>query len=476
MTISPDTVLAKIEGLQAWAYRHVGRDPAKIPGELNTMRSRKPPDIANSHAAPDTLEIETDVRKLAHMDEVHRLWRTTKYQDPIILSAIGVPFERVLAAAKAVEPPPMPLLKNPKAYEKRTYLHTRPLLSTVPVGLLNGFAIRDHRGEYGIVLQEGLRFIPAILSHTIGKALFAKAGHRYAICFDTSKADANEIAESENDLMTVFLIDTISDANPAPSNESYERIARDGELQDMHVALEFGFKFFLLAHEYAHCISGHFDQIEQVPGAQYFVRSREEISAALKTLREEYGHLPEPDEAQMLAFTHLHTLEFDADKTAIRILMRYLLTDDPNLESGRSLLVLLGAFMFFWYVELTERVHRIFELGKSWFDDPLYGEHYLVNDLLFRPTHPAPLERLIWATKIAFECVGHDKGMEQAIMNPLIWIGNYFDSAWKHGRSLAAEGVQESNYQINRKWITFLPDVGAAIGLPRSSNSFSGSP
>jgi hypothetical protein len=453
-----ESILESLEALQAWAYRSVGRDPEAIPADIDSLETRKRVDHWKMPAAAETSrhiaggEVETDPQMLASMREIYSKWRTTRYQDPVIVSAMCMPYDDVVQAFGRTS---VDRLRNIEP----------PVVCTIPICMLNGFAVQDEAGAFGIVLQEGMRFFPTILAIGVGKYLFRPVGDQIAI--DLSGGNVMEALAADDQalsaLVDCFVMDALSPGILAPSSEAYDRKLASNELHAMHIKVQLGFNFLVLAHEYAHCALGHLDQVAHVSDRGYVMRPVEQIAMAWEHYRERHAHLPPPDEDQQLAFAMTHMLELEADGTAAKSLVAHLLDVDPDLDRGDGLLMLVGAYLFFWFAEMTERVHRTLQLGDSWFSNDLYGRDLLVQDLLHRPTHPAPLERMRWVESEIAEAFSHEGARERA-KSAHDWLYVTFERAWANRRDAIVAYRSDRPCELNPKWIENLPDVGVALG------------
>jgi hypothetical protein len=314
------------------------------------------------------------------MDEIYAQFRTTAYQDPVILGGIAASIEQIAQAARTLFP-------------NRAAALAPPVIATVPIALLNGFAMQDKAGHSGIVLQEGLRFTPFYIASEIGRHLFVEHPNGIGVDIDPKSLVARFTASTDwaDGLIGIFVRDAFEPHMQAPSEERRVEI-KASDAWHAYAAIEYGFKTFVLAHEYAHCLNRHIDQLLSDTNGPRLMRSRELIKEAIELARQKYPQHPAASDEQLRAFAVVHALEFDADNVALELLIEVL--RDKVADEGTRLMWILGALAFFWYAELTERVHRTFRLGDAWFDDELYTKDFHVQSLLLRPTHPAPIERV----------------------------------------------------------------------------------
>jgi len=232
----------------------------------------------------------------------------------------------------------------------------------------------------------------------------------------------------------------------------------------MHNQLTFGFKQFVLAHEYAHCIRGHLDQLEGRSSLGYAMRSSEEIKEAQRIYDEKYAHMPLPDDLQFHSFCQLHALEFDADSTAVEIVLAPWLRNDPTLE-GPARLILLGIYLFLWYAEIMDRIRRTISVGNTWFENPIYGEDIIVDELLHRRTHPAPLSRINGVTAALLRQNPSNEPFCNAVKITSDWARVFFELTWRNHRSAIAQLIGNLNCKIHPKFIDSIPFPGLMLGI-----------
>ncbi|MEW6640819.1 MAG: hypothetical protein AB1586_09970 [Pseudomonadota bacterium] len=466
-----ESVLNRIEGLQAWCYQHIGRQPSDIPRAIDLMKTKKlknawdPVNLSESAHDMAGRDEETDPQILQQREELWSQFRTTKYQDPVILGGIASQFDDVKKAAARLKPRSATHISDRTIKAELTYRLTNPVLGTIPVSILNGFAIKDENDNHGIILQDGLRFLPFLLTTTLGRALFLQTSNGVATNFDRGRIDKAIFRKVEKEIVDLFLLySVISSGELRPSEIVYNEIYSNKDLTVLSLCIEAGFKFFVLAHEYAHCISNHFDQLEKKPNAGLLTRDPDEIKRVYHTYMEKYGHIERPDDEQTLAFCHHHAIEFDADRTAIRILIEHVKTFDPTFQ-GLGIHTIFGALLFLMHLEMLENVQRTVEFGDKWFGDPLFDADHLVYSLLHRPTHPSPRERQIEAIFELRRALPDLKTFER-VMGAFDWMHRLFSDAWQQNRNSLAETVRKEGLTLGQRWVSTLPNAGLHIGAP----------
>lgn len=456
MDESTETIKQKLEALQVWSYGRVGRDPAEMPEHIDLARYRQrqiylsdiPPNRVHEwiRTSPEV----TDPQYREHMDEIYAKFRTTAYQDPVILGAIAGSIDPITEAARALFPKPAGELEP-------------PLIATVPISMLNGFAMQDDAGRSGIVLQEGLRFTPFLMASEIGRHLFVEHAQGVGVDIGPESLLARLGADTtwSDTLIGVFVLDASEPHIFGPSEERRAEIeaspARHG-----YLAIEAGFQTFVLAHEYAHCLNRHIDQLLSGAKGPCLMRDPDLIKATIGLAQQKYPQHPPPSDEQLLAFAMVHALEFEADTVAMKLLIE--MVKNKIADEGTRHMWIMGALAFFWYAEIGERVHRTFHLLDSWFEDELYTKDLQVQSLLLRPTHPAPLER----ARILLSMVFHDleeEWLHRAVFGSWMWLDALFQTAWNTTRPVVVATVIKKSLCIDRKWVDDIPLHLTAIGV-----------
>ena len=126
--------------------------------------------------------------------------------------------------------------------------------------------------------------------------------------------------------------------------------------------------------------------------------------------------------------------------------------------------MLFGAYLFFWYLDWMEKTRRTIDVGERWLKDPLFFKDEIVGSLLYRPTHPAPLER---ARHIGFRIHQKFNGnprLQQLFNVPGNWLAILFDLLWADNRQLI-KLIRESKAKVHPKWVQSLPEIGIALGM-----------
>jgi hypothetical protein len=446
----------ELEALQVWSYGQIGRDPAEIPEHIDLSRYRQRqtylPDVP-AHKVHEWIRASSEIadpQYRAAMDEVYAQFRTTAYQDPVILGGIAHSIEQIAQAARMLFP-------------DRAAALVPPVIATVPIALLNGFAMQDRAGHSGIVLQEGLRFAPLHMASEIGRHLFVEHPECIGVDFDPKSLVARLAASTDwaDKLIGIFVRDASEPHMLAPTEERLVEI-QTSDARHAYAAIDAGFKTFVLAHEYAHCLNRHIDQLLMGTNGPRLMRDMELMKEAIELARQKYPQHPAASDEQRRAFAMLHALEFDADRVALELLIQAL--RNKVADEGTRLMWIVGALALFWYVELTERVHRTFRLGDVWFDDELYTKDFHVQSLLLRPTHPAPIERAIsLLTMVSHEY--REGWIQSAVFGGWRWLDALFETAWATTRPLVAAAVDKQGLRIDRKWVDGIPLHLIAIGV-----------
>lgn len=385
------------------------------------------------------------------MDELYRRFRTTPYQEPTILAGIASPgWDHIQSTSERIFPDAVIGLGS-------------PLLASIPVSLLNGFVLQD-AGSHAIVFGEGVRFFPYHLVSEIGRFLFADTADGWTtVDTDTLSAALGATTDWSDRLFGILTRDAIEPDMQVPS-EARHREIEESPLKEAYDAIVDGFKTFILAHEYAHCLNRHLNQITAAPGKPLLVRSDEVIREAKMLAVTKYSHIPFPEQPQRWAFTHYHALELDADATALTLVIEGAMDESRGLGTYGKLTI-FGAMLFWWYAEITERVHRTFQLGSAWFDDRLYSHDWSAQSLLLRPTHPAPLERADETLAHAYQRYGDNAAVVDTLSAAWEWLSMFFDTGWLQTRDTLAAVIKNHRLVVHRKWITRIPDAGLKLGV-----------
>lgn len=452
-------VQQRIERLQAWAYRYVGRDPEEVATTVDALRYRLRPDYVTGDTLEDLLAAipsypsTADPRQRAEMDALYEQFHTTRYQEPTILAGIASPgWDQIQATSRRVFPEAAAGLDS-------------PWLATIPVALLNGFVMRE-TGHHAIVFGEGLNYFPYHLASEIGRFLFVESADGWQTTDPgTLTGVLTSTTEWSDRLFGILMRDAIEPDMQVPSAARHREIA-EGPLKDAYDAIVDGFKTFVVAHEYAHCLHRHLDQITAGPNKPVLVRADEVIKEARALAAAKYSHIPFPERPQRWAFTHIHALELDADATALTLVVEAAMGDKRALGPYGKL-KLVGALLFWWYAEMSERVHRTFQLGAAWFDDELYSRDWSTQSLLLRPTHPAPLERAHETLAQAYQRYADNAVVVDALSSAWEWLSIFFDTAWLQTRAALASVIRNQGLALHRKWVTAIPDTGVTLGVVR---------
>lgn len=459
-----DSIKEVLEAIQVWGYGRVGRNPAEIPGIIDLTRYRQRQAYRNdvpAHKVHEwaraTPEVEDPVYK-GQMDLIYAKFRTTAYQDPVILCGIAHHIDEIHAAAQVLYP------------HAASNLH-RPLLATVPISMLNGFSLRDAAGEHGVVLQDGLRCAPLQVASEIGRHLFVP--HPKGVCVDIDPQNLISRLGLDTQWADSFLGYSLKDVSEphmfVPSDQRRDEI-RAGDARHAYEAIGAGFRTFVLAHEYAHCLLGHLNQIQPTFDGPRMMRVEKFIEETITLAHLKYPQYDQASDEQLTAFALTHALEFEADEVGLKLLINVL--RNSGADRGTRNMWLMGALAFFWYVEILERVHRTFEMGDSWFGNDLYENDFHVQGLLLRPTHPAPLERAdVLVQTMLFEEV--EEWVKQDVLASWRWLTALHEKAWKIAGPVVAAAIVSQKLTVDPKWADEIPIELVAIGVrtsPRSSS------
>ena len=165
-------------------------------------------------------------------------------------------------------------------------------------------------------------------------------------------------------------------------------------------------------------------------------------------------------------FVQNQALEMEADLMGFYMLLEAELIES-NRREAMSLIKILGALSFFWYVEMSDRINRILAHGEEWFDSPLYINNPAAQSLLVCWTHPSPLERGL----ALIHSVGLDRGENSEIFGQVsqawLWLRAVFEKSWEQSRELMAHAVRVKGLTRDPKWVTELPLDGVALGVMR---------
>jgi hypothetical protein len=167
---------------------------------------------------------------------------------------------------------------------------------------------------------------------------------------------------------------------------------------------------------------------------------------------------------QLVNYSRTQMLEHIADSDALQICTFMAMYGELTFEE--SLKFLLGAWLFFWYLELSERVMRTIKHGATWFDDPLYSTDLEVQNLLLRTSHPAPLSRAATAAALCAQNVSNnDVNWKVGVHTPLFVLSTIFERAWENGKGSVLKTVQNNDLAVHPKWGIEIPVDGYALGI-----------
>lgn len=444
------SVQAIVENLQAWAYREIGRDPGEVPGIIDQLKYKKRRDAYRDEPwAIPTVEIDEVDRPDA--DRLYERWRTTAYQDPVILRGVASEFDNIARAAAAVFP-------------DAAITSGSPLLATVPLGLLNGFVFKDTHGRHAIIIEEGMRFAPLWLAKEIGDHLFAEEAGRIHVYSDPDSLNQRFAGDWSwcDKLLAGYLTDASNPGIIQPTEEN-ARAALSGPGAQLYTAIADGFKAFVVAHEYAHCLNRHIDQRGANWDKARIMRNGQQLGDAMRRGIEKYPAHPLPSIRQLHAFIYEHAMEMDADLTAMILVIESFRAGDDK-PTVWTFLRLVGAIAFFWHIEMTERVLRTFDLGSKWFEDELYNVDLVVQGLYYRATHPAPLERLWAVIQGLSERYEHNAFLGQLATAATGCVSSIFSKAWEVSRDVVFFAIEDRRLTLDSKWVREIPLSAPQIG------------
>ncbi len=319
-----------------------------------------------------------DFYSLPAIESLTEGFSITDYQDITIIGEIAQHWSSVVEIAQKL---------FPDRFDERPDI----LLASVPQRFLNGQAFRDQEGQYAVVLYEGLRYLPGFIAEQTLKFFFYFDKDGDLKQHESFAEIANEVNISSKLRLGGSLLEVIHYHLTSPyilhQTESYGIEA----IEHKKSLFKLGFKFFINAHEFSHCMNDHCNP------ASTKQRLHEDLNHAMETVK---SALPDTNitEEQIEHFRTRQYSESIADCEALLMLMTFA---KLGFEKSEWDFLIMGGLAFFWYVELHERIARTLKFGLSWQDEPPYKMDFSIQNLLFRKSHPAPLSRFIEAKKVS---------------------------------------------------------------------------
>ena len=455
----PNEDATELAALQRWAYLHIGSDPDVLEKGID---DRKYAYLGSPHEWTGRLdddlkhqltkEISLSEKERHLRDEVYRLYRTTRYQDPIILAPFGIVYDRVRALAESME----------------GGATSAPVIGTIPLTMLNGFAFEMESGKNAIVLQDGLRFLPQFLSAFVSDAIaqFTPQGVDVFHNAERIKNRFTEISEEKSDLFIGALFqDATNDGLIVLPPDVQQLLEQDQNRRTLVDFIRDGFMTFIIAHEYAHCVFRHTQIVKGASDIPTPMRNPDFVKEQLEKLQQEkYRSLGRVNETQLRNYSLLQALEIQADQFAFKLLLKYI-AGIEGLRPQEAHLLMVGAFTFFAYSEQMERVLYAVQSGRL--VDPNQNiDDIELENLCFRTSHPAPRSRANTIVELFQRDDDQDNYPD----------GNPVESAWRCADSVMTgyweksgavlDGVlRRGSFSISNKWIDELPHKVSAIGF-----------
>lgn len=443
-------IVERIEKLQRWAYSAMGSDCEVVADLIDrTKWKRFPPHGASLEQILDG-DDETDPIERARNEVVYEKFRSTRYQPPFQLRSVSEDFDAII-----------------EIFTSARYEHTkpirRPILAMIPVATCNAFAIEGSEQSYGIVVQEALLHMPLYVALLVSQFLMTERTINFSRDLLTRRVSEFSSTHTAA-IVEAFVDEATSDGVAGLSfDDAQELLGDKAYLVD---AIRRGYLAFVLAHEYAHCTLGHFEQLKRSdnPFAQRVGRAKHVRDEAVSLYARKYQHrFSMPGREQFQAFTLLQSMELEADMTAAKVVGELISRQNGANRLATKLGLALGVYLFFWCLEMTERVHRTIEQGGGWFLDRLYKEDDLVQSLIHRSTHPTPLERLADADAEMIKVIQNQE-CAQEVATIMRWMDQLFEQVWLEQRAALAIRSARPEMTLHRKWVNAIPHVGLTIG------------
>jgi hypothetical protein len=375
------------------------------------------------------------------MSDGYARFRSTPYQDPIILGAIlATMWDDVW-----------------RAYRDMGFKTAAPdtvAVGTIPLAVLNGFVISEGP-SHAIVLQEGLRFLPTVFAHFVSNYLFYEDEKSLHVMLDPDLAVA--LVKSKPDAPRSFIGSLLRDAAGAGilalGAEASRKLWSSPARTRAVTMIEAGFKAFLLAHEASHCLRRHGLQLDTSVIEVH--RSPDSLAKVQQAWRARYSDRPEPDEDQAYRYRVLQAMEMQADADAIAVVVNICQVRSHGDDTFNLLLV--GALLFFWYLELTERILRVLDHGDDWFEDPLFTHDFEVQDYMLRTSHPSPISRVRHVGSVAYQQLGEGSDLPPFINSAWAVLSALFEEVWADNREAVCDIVTRGGLTRGSKWLETPP-------------------
>lgn len=436
----PSDIVVQVEFWQSELYQKFGR-------EIETFEDVIMENVAK-HINDQTLNTETKQSLI----QFYRLWKTTKYQDPIILGAILGNWHHIKETVISVWP------------EKNLQSLNNILFATIPLPILNGLISKDRAGRHALIFQDGLRFFPTVIGFAFS-SLFVQENSNALLITDYGQIDSvveNE-PERSSKLIGYFVKEIITEGSIQLDDDSLNSLSSSRRKFINYFAI--GFNSFVCAHEVSHCINNHCDQSPNDKGSKFLTRDIKALSSLDKRHYEQTGNFLDVTDKQIMYFMHYQLLENLADAEALITILK-MASDTPEYRAP----FFLGALSFFWCIELNERIQHAIKTNG---DDLSVGkkvEDYDMYNLLFRRTHPAPLSRFekalhyVWSGKMDI-----DAHITKDMMNDLIFFYHYLSTAyeciWKDNAPTLQYLIRTRSLTMGNKWLMHLPKNSFAFGV-----------
>jgi hypothetical protein len=158
--------------------------------------------------------------------------------------------------------------------------------------------ISDATSSHAIVLQEGLRFLPASFANFVSKYLIREDETSLHVELDPECAVETAALEPTvaQEFVQALTLDVANEGTISIGADASRRLWSSPARTRATTMIEAGFKTFLVAHEASHCFRRHVIQIES--GELTIQRARRQgrafPSEAALLSRPRTRHLPEP--------------------------------------------------------------------------------------------------------------------------------------------------------------------------------------
>lgn len=442
MTASTQSII-EIEDVQRKAFELLGLDPDLHARMIEETKYTKLGQIyeqlfdqRKEFERLRNLPKENDPVMISQIDSLYANYRTTAYQNPIIVSR----FINIVSDF-------MKILSNDSSHDD-SISQKEPLVATIPLGVLNGWVFETSEKHPVIVLQEGMRFTPLVFSVFIFDSIVEESPSemRVHLTTDILKNRMSRIKKSALPLNTFLYQNTINDSMVGPAPEVIDRVSKSSDEILPLMLIQDGFESFVIAHELAHINMDHFslDDGSDITH-KFWQRHEDEIQEVVNKGKEKYPDLPAIDENDIFQYSVLQMAEHQADVMA----MRYLAQKGAMLDMppSHAMLFMIGAMSFFWYTELSERMIRLTEFRKDLSNEALYCLDQDVQNLYLRQGHPAPLSRLKFIQDFYSENDGF--GFLSDVIDSLQIV---FEVAWHVDNENLLNLVRTNINSVSKKW------------------------